>query len=276
MIELDLGPYHLTVATKYGPRISGLRLGDGPELFAALGPEVAIAHAGGTYRFHGGHRLWAAPEVAEVTYASDDHECAVVEEQGTITVSAPADGAGLAKEIEVSARDDELVVSHRLTTSGPPVSAAAWAITQFPIGGSVIVPLTGDDTSPLPNRRLGLWPYTSLSDPRLELRDHSMVVVAADGAPWKVGTGSASRRLGYLRQGHLFTKEVERVDDHRVPDFGSALQVYVGQGFCELESMGMLRRLAEEGSATHEERWRVVECDDLETAHRVVVDGAES
>ena len=55
-----------------------LRRDNGPELFAQLGEDVVIDHPGsGIYRFHGGHRLWAAPEVPAITYASDDHPCVV-------------------------------------------------------------------------------------------------------------------------------------------------------------------------------------------------------
>ena len=40
-------------------------------MFAQLGPEAVITHDTGIYHFRGGHRLWVAPEVPEVTYASD-------------------------------------------------------------------------------------------------------------------------------------------------------------------------------------------------------------
>ena len=58
----------------------------------------------GTYRFHGGHRLWAAPEVPAITYAPDDHPCAVTTGDDGLTIRAPVDAAGLIKDVSVESR----------------------------------------------------------------------------------------------------------------------------------------------------------------------------
>ncbi|HKY47390.1 MAG TPA: hypothetical protein VJQ79_05325, partial [Acidimicrobiia bacterium] len=83
LISLELGPYSIAAATAFGPRLASLRYRQGPELFAQLSDEVLINHPdSGTYRFRGGHRLWAAPEVPAITYASDDHPCVVTTGDG--------------------------------------------------------------------------------------------------------------------------------------------------------------------------------------------------
>jgi len=273
-MHFDVGPYRIAIATEFGPRITSLRFDDGPEMFAELGPDSVITHDTGIYHFRGGHRLWVAPEVPEMTYAADDHACLVEEVDGVITVTAPPDGAGLVKEMSLSLDEDALVVDHRITrTEGhsPPVSA--WAITQVPVGGTAILPVSGADTTPSANRYLVLWPYTSLEDSRVSLGDEALELRAANGPPIKFGAGPDPGRLGYFRDSFVFMKEIASATDRNVPDFGAVGQVYLGQGFCELESVGALTDLTAGVAAELRERWIVVDCGDLDSAIGLTVSG---
>ncbi len=56
-----------------------------------------------------------------------------------------------------------------------------------------------------------------------------------------------------------------------MPDFGASGQVYVGQGFCELESVGGLTDLSDDGTAVLREKWGVFECADLDAAVHLTV-----
>ncbi len=271
-MTIQLGPYRLEIASDFGPRITSLRLEDGPEQFVSLNKEIALDYPGGTFEFRGGHRLWAAPEDPSVTYASDKHDCVTSQRDGVVTVSAPQDDAGLVKEITVSVDDESLVVQHRLTSSSEPgVTAAAWAITQLPMGGTAIIPFEADDTTPSANRYLVLWPYTSIEDRRVSLWDEAVEIRALDGPEFKLGVGPSPGRLGYYQDGVVFIKEVESAADRDVPDFGAAGQVYIGRGFCELESVGGLTDLSNGGEAVLSERWSIVECADLDAAIQLTV-----
>ncbi len=273
-MTIELGPYRLEIASDFGPRITSLRLGEGPEQFVSLGRDVVLSYPGGTFEFRGGHRLWAAPEDPGVTYASDAHDCAITQGDGVITVSAPQDDAGLVKEITVWAEDESLVVQHRLTSSSEHgMTAAAWAITQLPLGGTAIVPFEAEDTALSANRYLVLWPYTSIEDRRVSLWDEAVEIRALDGPHLKLGVGPSPGRLGYYQDGVVFIKEVESAVDREVPDFGAAGQVYIGEGFCELESVGGLTDLSDGGEAVLSERWSITECADLDAAIQLIVGG---
>ncbi len=271
MIVVALGPYRLEVAHDYGPRLTGLRRDDGPEILAKLGQDVVIEHERGVYRFQGGHRLWVAPEIPELTYANDDHQCFVDAGHDHIRVHAGVDDAGFIKEIAVTLDEDGwLRVDHTVTREpGAIEGMSAWAITQVPLGGIGLMPLTGEDTAPLPNRTLVLWPYTSPADERLGLTRHGVEIRADGGDPVKVGTGPRRPRLGYLRNGQLFVKEFLTATEGAVPDFGAGSQVYVGQDFCELETIG---GLAEGTFATLTERWCVRACESIEAAWAILVE----
>jgi hypothetical protein len=275
-LSLELGPYRVRVATGYGPRVIGLSLGGGPELFAQLPPEVVIERPdGGTYRFHGGHRLWASPEVPEITYAPDEHPCDVTRGRDQVAINGPADRAGLAKSIVVRLDGGRLSVEHTLLNQGPgTIAAAPWAITQLPLGGSALMPLAAPGSEGLQaSHSLVLWPYTDLSDPRLRWRELALVIETVAGPKFKVGSGPAPGRLGYLRQGHLFTKEVAAVGPGTYPDRGAVAQIYADGSFCELESVGPITELAPGEAVSHIELWAVETCDDLDAAYRTVVEG---
>ena len=108
----------------------------------AVLPDAAIDRDGGPpYRLFGGHRLWAAPEVPDITYQPDDRPCSVTAVDHGVRVEAPADGVGLIKSIEVRRADDGWTVDDLLRNgSGTAVTLAPWAITQLPLGGRMLVP----------------------------------------------------------------------------------------------------------------------------------------
>lgn len=262
MANVALGPYQVEIAEEFGPRITGLTRDKGPNLFAKLSGSVTIDRDNGPpYRFRGGHRLWVSPELPSMTYAPDDHTCIVENDGDAIRVRAAADEAGLAKVMVLSLEGDTIRVDHEVTAARMPISA--WGITQMKLGGTAILTQSDIDTAPLPNRSIVLWPYTDVGDRRLSIADDHITVEASGQTPVKLGVGPGPSRLGYQCEGWLFEKWADS-DTGEVPDLGAASQVYVGQGFCELETVGTLRPPSEPALLT--ERWRLTPCADLATA----------
>lgn len=269
-----LGEYSVTVADDFGPRVLGFRLDGRPEMLVRLGPEASLESPAGTVHLRGGHRLWVAPEEPRLTYAPDDEPCRVEVDDRRILIRGPVDAAGFVKELELWEQDGSLIVEHRLHRSAPePVEVAPWAITQLPPGGVAILPVVGRSGSPYQaDRSLVIWPYSSLVDERLAFRDSAILIDAAGGPQTKFGTGPAPGRLGYLRDGWLFTKSVTPEDGQAsYPDRGAVGQVYVSDTFCELESLGRLLMMGPDDVAVHREAWRAVECHDLDTAVELTV-----
>ena len=277
-IDFELGPYSIGAATTFGPRLVSLRYRDGPELFAQLSDDVLVAHPdSGTYRFRGGHRLWAAPEIPAITYASDDHACVVTTDNDLIAISAPVDPAGLIKRVSVGLEGRRLVVDHFLTNAGlRPLTIAPWGITQFRLGGFALIPIgTGVDHDPFQaDSSLVIWPYTDLTDQRLSWRPQTAILEATPGPAFKIGSGPDPGRIGYLFDHYLFIKEVSPAGHGQFVDRGAVAQVYVENSFCELESLGPAASLDPGSSVSHRESWEVTECGDLETAYGRVVSRA--
>ena len=266
-MEVQLGLYTLTIADDFGPRILGLVFDGGPNLFAELG-DLSLDHPAGPFRFAGGHRLWAAPEVVATTYWPDDGACSI-EVAESVTVVGPS-GGPFEKWVTISHAGGQLLVSHRLTNqSGGPIEVAPWAITQLPVGGTALLPIGGhgDGVFQAAKTMIG-WPYTDFGDPGIDTAGSVARIDGTRASATKVGVMLADRPLAYERDGWLFAKRTPYVDGPFV-DLGATGQVYVNADFVELETLGPLTILGPGDSISHDESWIACEVDgnavDLDT-----------
>ena len=248
----------VVVSTSAGPRILGL-FGSGDNMLAVLPGSSIERPEGAPFRLIGGHRLWAAPEVPGITYEPDDRPCAVTEVDGGARIEAPTDGANLIKAIEVRPSGAGWIVDHEIrNASAAPVTLAPWAITQFPLGGEVVVPASTDATGPQADRSLVLWPYTDPGDVRLHLRPGDVGIDAAPGSRLlKIGVAPSRGRVSYRTDEAVFEKQIVVDPSASYADHGAAIQVFVCDDFCELESLGPLQEVAPDGVVRHRERWVV-------------------
>lgn len=246
-------------------------------LFAEL-PDEGWQTPNGFYRMFGGHRFWVAPELKEITYLPEPEE--IVEENipGGVRLIQPTEHrSGLQKIIEVSLAPEKAscTIKHILINHGDKeINAAAWAITQFRLGGIAVIPQPRDWTDAaglLPNRNLTLWPYTRLNDPRLQwMEDYLMIRAQLVEHPCKLGYNHLSGWIAYLLDGLLIRKQVTIKTGEQYPDMNSALEVYVNHRFIELESLSPLRRLEPGGLVSHEEQWSLEEVPGLKDEQALV------
>ncbi len=262
-VRLEDGPASVVLTTSLGPRILGL-FGRTGNVMAVVPDATLDLPDGGRLRLIGGHRLWVAPEVPEVTYQPDERRCEVTEVEHGVRVEAPADGAGLAKTIDVRRTGDRWVVDHVVTNaSDAPMTIAPWAVTQLRIGGLVDLRIPKGGSGLLPDRALVLWPYTDLSDERIRATGEGVRIDARPGAsPMKVGAAPSDGRVAYRIGDEVFEKRIDVDPAGRYADLGAAVQVYVGEDFCELETLGPLRDVEPGGSAAHRESWTLRDRED--------------
>jgi len=257
-VRLEDGDVAVVVAISTGPRILGL-LVEGVNLFAVLPDAFLDGPDGERFRFVGGHRLWVAPEVPSITYRSDDRACAVTEVEHGVIVEAPSDGAQLAKSIAVRRDSPGWIVDHVVRNASPSsMTLAPWAITQLRTGGEAVLPVAPRGEGPEADRSLVLWPYTDLVDPRIGLaRNEVRIDAARSGPPLKLGVAPSDECVSYRLGTHRFQKRVD-IDAHATyADRGAAVQVYVCDEFCELETLGPLEAVPAGGAVTHREHWLV-------------------
>lgn len=254
-VRLAVGGQTLTLTTDVGPRILGFA-GSGANVLAEL-PGDAIEHPGmRPFRFIGGHRLWAAPEVPATTYEPDDAPCAVEEVPGGVrVVGAPGPVTGLVRSIEVRPEGGAWRVVHAIRNAGTAaVEVAPWAITQVRLGGEAFLPLPTVGAPPQADRSLVLWPYTDLRDPRFRFADGGVHVAGTAGPATKVGAAPGAGWLTYRIDGEELRIAAD-VPRGAVPDRAAATQVFTCERFLELETLGALARLEPDATVEHVETW---------------------
>jgi len=278
-LELTLGDLSLLLTTSVGPRVLALRV-MGENLFAEL-PEATLDHPDGRkFHLYGGHRLWYAPEISAVTYLPDDEPVRVEKIDGAVRLTQPLEtGTGMQKAITVGFEEDGMIrVEHALTNRGDrEIVCAPWAITQFKPGGTAILPLPEripGFSDYQPNRALGLWPYTDITDPHLRLGNR-FVFVEADrpAGALKIGGPNPDGWLAYHRHGLLFVKFATYDPEAAYFDLGASSQVYSNPQFLELETLGPKVTLRSGETTRHVETWRVyrdVEFDGTEAGAEIL------
>ena len=219
----------------------------------------------GDFYFRGGHRLWHAPEVMPRTYMPDNEGAIANEIPNGVRIEMPAESwTYIAKSIEIELNPDQpqVILRHELRNEGPwTVEFAPWALTMFRLGGVAIFPQpTGnvDETGLLSNRRLVLWPYTQIGDPRLTLRDDFILIHATPNLPpIKIGYLNPHGWMGYWIDGAFFVKRFNVETNASYPDHGCNAESYCNDQFIELETLGPLTKLEPGASVLHAETWEL-------------------
>jgi hypothetical protein len=254
----------LDVLAEAGPRIVRLFCAGMDENLLAETPQISWPTPYGEFHIWGGHRLWHAPEAYPRTYYPDDLglklEPLANGARLTGTLEIPT---GIRKELEIHLAADRPAVRlvHRLVNEGPsPVELAPWAITQFPLGGTIQLPQPDqpveDDYQP--NRCLALWRYTRLHDPRLELADDFIRLHArADPQAIKIGYRNTHGWAAYERNGVRLVKRFTPAGEEVYPDYGCNVEAYCKDQFCELETLGPLKPIPPGQTVTHVEEWEI-------------------
>jgi hypothetical protein len=260
------------VVADVGPRVVELGPADGPSLLYLRQRELG-GHSEPVWRFRGGWRLWTAPEDA-TTYALDNLPGTVthLDDRGLTVVGPVQPEVGLQKSVglRADAERPRLLVESRLRNVGEaPVAHAPWTLAALRPGGRAFVPLDPGDPSAFADvRRLAVWSYARLDDPRYAIGralvevDHRRVVPGPppdEGATErrddesKIGVDSAAGWAAYLVDDVLLVTRAEVVAGPRAA--GTTIEVYSCREFIELEHLGVVEAIGAGGEMLFREDW---------------------
>jgi len=267
---LDNGYIQLKTLANAGPRITHLSFSGKRNLFAELPDDKSDIPGYGEFRVVGGHRLWHAPEALPRTYIPDNDGLTTEDLPGGIRLKAPAQpGTSIAKTIEITLAPNQAAAKliHTLRNDGLwAVELAPWALSMMRLDGVAILPQPREKTDVsglLHNRILALWPYSSINDPRLKLRDDFILIHASASMPaLKIGYYNTHGWLAYWVDGVLFRKTYDLHPGAVHVDGGCNAEVYCGDKFIELEALGPLTKLAPGASITLTETWELFDAID--------------
>lgn len=262
-LRLSNGTVELITTLDVGPRILSFARPGGTNPF-----KLYAEHAGGVgeaiWRNRGGHRLWIAPESLELTYHPDNAPVAW-EPLGPRHVRftpPPETAPGFQKQIDLrlAATGADVTVVHRVTRLGAaPARLALWALTVMTPGGVAFLPQPAFGEHPrdlLPNRRLVVWPYTDLSDPRWRLGRGFFRLRQDPARPaTKIGLAQAQGWSAYHVGDVCFLKRFPWEPAAVYPDDGCNFEIFSNAKMLELESLGPLTTLQPGQTVEHVEHW---------------------
>lgn len=258
-VRLKTPHLELIVSVSVGPRIVSLAFPEKNNVLAEL-PEAVVQTDLGRYKFRGGHRLWHAPERMPQSYLPDDDPVDVMETKEGLQLSQRVEEqTGIQKKLIIRLDADRatLTLNHILTNLGAaPIDLAPWAITMFPLGGMALLPVSAGGNGDLqPYQHLVIWPYSRLSDPRLQFVESWLVVQGRAGNRCKFGFANRAGWMAYWQPGTIFIKQADFYPDRAYPDLNSSSECFVNEQFLELETLGPLEKLWPGESVAHQERW---------------------
>jgi hypothetical protein len=276
-VRIANGQIEARVVTAVGPRVIELRATGGENLF-----HVRDGEAGGqdepAWTFRGGWRLWIAPEQRATTYVPDNTACQVEVVDGHIVrvTGPPQPAAGIQKVVELEPATDAPclhVRSHIRNIGTAPVTYAAWSLSVMRPGGRAVVPL---DVGALDafdaTRKLILWSYTRMADPRYRFGDRLVTIdhgrVTAPPTPAagstgrrgdesKIGVDSAQGWAAYQLGGTLYLKRFAHDPAGQYPDGGATIEIYSSAEFLEVENLSPLTTIPPGGELVYPEDWWV-------------------
>lgn len=216
---------------------------------------------------YGGHRVWMSPEEYPLTYDPDNLPVEYEISDNSVTFTQVPHGPGLVTvQLRLVFENGAVTVYNTIKNiTDKTLNGAVWALSVMAQDGVGFVALNDEDTGLLPNKKLVLWSYTSLTDKRMHLFDKYLAVKQdkTAGCDFKIATDSNCGAVHYYKDGVLFTKEFSVDKDGVYPDGNVCCEFFTGNNFFELESLSPLQDIASGASLTHIERWSLNKCGNL-------------
>ncbi|MDD3970429.1 MAG: hypothetical protein PHY13_02280 [Clostridia bacterium] len=253
----------VVVTSDVGPRI--IRYGFIGRFNVMCEKEDQMGKSGGDeWMIYGGHRLWHSPEHEIRSYYPDNFPVDVQIIENGIKVSQPVEKTTMIKkDIEVVLDDEssKVYLKHTLTNYNLwDVELAAWALTVVAPGGLEVVPQETLDTLLLPNRMLSLWPYTDMSDKRVQWGSRYIFLQHDSKAikPFKFGISNTSGWAAYFNNDDMFVKKFSPLEDMVYPDYSASMyETYTCDFMTEMESLSPLMLLGPKEKVEHNEQWEL-------------------
>lgn len=263
------GQVELVVTASAGPRIIHYGFAGGQNFFRVYEDGRGFNHRSdwGEWVIMGGHRLWAAPEIAPSTYHPDNDPVEIELHADGLTATPPREThTNLAKSftVQMASSGSDVTVTHRIRNDGAfPVEIAAWVLTVMAQGGIGITGLPPRGTHPevlAPTNPLIVWAFTDLSDPRWRFTKKYLTLRQdpANASPQKLGHFNPKTWGAYLLNGEAFVKTCAAVPGAPYPDLGASFEIFTNGDFLELETLGPLKKLWPGEALEHVERWRLM------------------
>lgn len=272
----------LLITLDVGPRIISYRHQGGLNVFKTFDDQLGTSGEA-DWQIRGGHRLWMAPETTLSYFPDNQPVSFTLMDENHVCLRTPAEAeSGIEKEIEIilDKKTSSVTLNHSISATKDMSSGIApWGLTVLKAGGKAIIPMPPRNLHPndlpaternagrdldlnlLPNRKMSLWAYTNLTDPRFNW--------CADRLEISQDANMPSTKLGFLHQlqsahyevdGYRFSKTIDYHQDATYPDGNCNLEIFTDGEMLELESLAPLVTLNKGDRIVHTENWSLKRC----------------
>ncbi|MEZ7971859.1 MAG: hypothetical protein QMC00_00760 [Pseudomonadales bacterium] len=272
----------LLITLDVGPRIISYRHQGGLNVFKTFDDQLGTSGEA-DWQIRGGHRLWMAPETTLSYFPDNQPVSFTLMDENHVCLRTPAEAeSGIEKEIEIilDKKTSSVTLNHSISATKDMSSGIApWGLTVLKAGGKAIIPMPPRNLHPndlpaternagrdldlnlLPNRKMSLWAYTNLTDPRFNW--------CADRLEISQDANMPSTKLGFLHQlqsahyevdGYRFSKTIDYRQDATYPDGNCNLEIFTDGEMLELESLAPLVTLNKGDRIVHTENWSLKRC----------------
>lgn len=254
------------VTLDVGPRVIRLNLLGMENMFYNSGDMTGGVDVSEMYgkdekwRTYGGHRTWIAPEARPETYYPDHDPVDYKLVDGGAEFYPPTQRVtGMTHTLTVRIEGNEVFLTNKLKNdSNETKRRAIWGITVTDVGGVAEVGLPTKDTGLLHNRRINLWPYTHLDDPRLTI-ENDRITVRQDpngNGALKIGVNDEEGRIVCRNKGQELTLSyTPRHGEGEYPDGNVSSEIYTNPRILEIETLGLFHDIKPGETVTHEEKY---------------------
>ncbi|MFB3788221.1 MAG: hypothetical protein ACE15F_17815 [bacterium] len=289
--RMSNGEVELIAVADVGPRLIHFGFVGGRNVLF-VDPQTAGKTGGDTWVSYGGHRLWVAPELVDVTYYPDNFPVTAEIAGNKLTLTAPPEvtdpglrakyqsnqeilqqmedpafrkSVKFMKQMIVTMSEaGEVTIEHKITNGGLKTETIApWALSVMTAGGLGIF-----STPPyaphgpghfLPEQALFLWSYTDLTDPRMKYMKKYITFQQDPAAdkPIKFGFSQTRGWTGYALGDQLFVKKLDYYPGETYPDMGASVEIFTNRDMMEIESLGPVVNLKPGETTYHRERWQL-------------------
>lgn len=271
VVSLSNGVIELIATLDVGPRIisfgfvggKNILFEDTEDKINRSSRDMKVYGEDHEWHIYGGHRLWTSPEISPRTYYPDNTPIQFAKIKNGVRLIPPQQRwTNLQLEIDVTIKGDTTVeVKHKVANMGAwDIELAPWALTVLAPGGVEVIPMPKRQPELLPNRSIGVWPYSDMMDKRVTWGTDYIIVRQDQKAKgkFKIGINNEEGYALYFLDGNLFVKHFEAVVEGNYPDGGLNYETFTRNIMLEMETLGELKKLAPNDETTLTEIWDLV------------------
>lgn len=260
VLFLEEADIRVGIALEFGIRIVHLSLAGMENLFYVQPKDLSDGFTTPDgWRLYGGHRFWTAPE-SDLSYCPDNAPVSyTLVPDGAVVTQAPDSWLGIRKSLTVTFGDGKVCLLHTVQNCREaPITCATWGVNTLGPGKAEISfrgTAPGDYT---PRRRINLWADTNLHDPRLSFQKDRLLAEHQPRKDYcKLGLYTPAGTACYESRGQKLTVSFPTPPVESCPDGGCNFELYMGEKFMEMETLGTTVTLQKNQTASHTEYWQL-------------------